>query len=474
MAKEKNNTEEGRGTTGKTRREMALQKKQADQMRRLRLGAMIVIGLIALIVAVGLIVEFVVVPRQAVAQINDETLTLREWQEMVRFQRAQLINTIDEQFDQLLDSEAADQEVARQDALRFVQQFSAQQINALTFGYETLGEIVLDQMVDDILVRQAAADRGITVTEAEIDEAIGAQYSFYDGQSPTPFPTATQGPEPTPSLTPVSFGIEPEATAESAVVETPPPGPTPSPFPSPTPVSEEYFTEQLEEDMSALTDLGADPDLFRTLVELSLLRQKLAETLFEEDERDTEVPHISSYLLIFADEASANEQLAIMNDTSYLEVWNTIRSIPPDTELQSQVQATERLYWTEEQYGSSFPAEVTESVRSLGVGEHSGVLSGVNAQTGETAYYIVSVSGREERELDEFTIQRLQREGLTDFLNAERAANVTVFENWRGRVPRQPLLPAFYTEPLPTVTPPPTLPALPQAPELPTEEDSGE
>lgn len=471
MAKDKVTPQDSRGISGKTRREMALEKKQANQMRRLRLGAMFVVGLIALIVIVGLIVEFVVTPNQAVAQIGNEEISLRDWQEMVRFQRAQLINSINEQYDQLLDTEAADQELAQQDALRFVQQFSAQQINALTFSYESLGEIVLDQMVDDVLVKQAAEERGITVSPEEVDEAIGAQYSFYNGDSPTPFPTATQGPEPTPSLTPITFGLEPGETPEpAAAVETPTPGPTPSPFPSPTPVSEEYFNEQFEGDMAALSDLGADPDIFRNLVELSLIRQALAEALFEEDDRETEVPHTSAYLLVFGDETSAAEQLAIINDTSYLDVWNTVRSIPPGTELENQVQATERLFWTEEQYGSSFPAEVAVAIRDLPVGEHSEVLAGVNAQTGETAYYIVAVSGREDRELDEFTIQRLQREGLTDFLNAERAARATVFENWRGRVPRQPLLPAFYTEPLPTITPPAPGPALPEL-ELPTEGD---
>lgn len=450
---------------------MALQKKQASQMRRLRLGAMIVIGLIALIVVVGLVVEFLVVPNQAVAQIGNESVTLREWQNVVQFQRAQLINSIEEQLEQFIDEEAPDQEQAREDALRFVQQFSGQQINILTFGYDQLGEIVLDQMVDDVLVRQAAAERGISVSEEEIEAAIGEQYSFFDGDSPTPFPTATQEPEPTPSLTPVSFGVEP--TEESEVVEpliTPTAGPTSTPFPTPTPVSREYFEEQFSEDMTAIEDTGGDPDIFRQLVELSLYREKLAEQLFEEDERPTVVPHTSSYLLIFGDEQSAIEQNAIINDTSYLDVWNTIRSVPAGTELETLVQATERLFWTEEQYGSSFPAEVAVAISDLAVGENSGVIAGTDMQTGEAAFYIVAVSGREDRELDRFAIQRLQQEGLTDFLNAERAANATVFENWRGRVPRQPLLPAFYTEPVPTVTPPPEAPPLPTFPPAPVEE----
>ncbi|MDJ0757574.1 MAG: hypothetical protein QNJ45_28835, partial [Ardenticatenaceae bacterium] len=274
-----------------------------------------------------------------------------------------------------------------------------------------------------------------------------------------------------PSLTPVSFGEE--TTEESEVVEpliTPTPGPTSTPFPSPTPVSREYFEEQFSEDMTAIEDTGGDPAIFRQLVELSLYREKLAEQLFEEDERPTIVPHTSSYLLIFGDEQSAIEQNAIINDTSYLEVWNTIRSVPVGTELETLVQATERLFWTEEQYGSSFPAEVAVAIRDLAVGENSGVIAGTDMQTGEAAFYIVAVSGREDRELDRFTIQRLQQEGLTDFLNAERAAKATVFENWRGRVPRQPILPAFYSEPVPTVTPPPEAPPLPTFPPTPLEE----
>ena len=189
MAKDKK-TNEAEEQPRENRRERLLKRRQAEQMRQLKLGAWIVLGLIAVIIITGIVVEFIVVPNQAVADVGDGQVSLNEWQEMVKFQRAQLIAAVESQYEDFLGDAEDPTEQQQQDALRFVQQFSGREIVLLAQQYEQLGEFVLDQMVDDELIRQGAAERGITVTDEEIDARIGERYNFFDGESPTPFPTA--------------------------------------------------------------------------------------------------------------------------------------------------------------------------------------------------------------------------------------------------------------------------------------------
>ena len=134
MAKKKQTQEED--LPRQNRREQLLKRKHDEQMRQLRIGGGIVLGLIGLIIATALVVEFLVVPRQAVADIRGETITISQFQEMVKYQRAQLITGIENQYQDFLPEDPPDPAQAEQDALRFVQQFSEQQIQLLAFGYD--------------------------------------------------------------------------------------------------------------------------------------------------------------------------------------------------------------------------------------------------------------------------------------------------------------------------------------------------
>jgi len=160
MAKKNDEQAKARQALQERRREL-LEKKHEGQTRILRYAVYGVVGLIGLIVLVGLIFEFLVTPNQAVAQVGDREITLAEWQEVVRYQRAQLVIGIEEQYDLFLGDAVEGEEedpaavAERQNqALRTIQQFSGQQIGLWTQGYEQLGGFVLEQMINDELIRQ--------------------------------------------------------------------------------------------------------------------------------------------------------------------------------------------------------------------------------------------------------------------------------------------------------------------------------
>jgi len=458
------------------RRRQLLENKHADKMRILRYSIYGVAGLIALIVIAGLVVEFFITPNQAVAEVGGEEITLQEWQDVVRYQRAQLIVAIEEQYDLFVglgeetedgeEAEEPDQETINQ-ALRTIQQFSGQQIALLSTASDQLGEFVLEQMVNDQLIRQGAEERGLTVSEAEIDEAIGVTFNYYDGGLPTPFPTPTESPEPTPSLTPVGFSApEEEDVAEDAAVEA---VPTVTPLPTATPVSESSFNEQLDEELASLTSLGADISLYRELVRNDLFREKFSESLFVESGEPTVVPHVSYFALQFDTVELAQAEVdALAGGEAFVTRWNEVRTMNQDPVLAEALAAgqtagatgvaTESLWRTEAQLLDLYieQAAVAE-IMSLGVGDTSGIIQVVDTQSNLPLFLIVQVTGIEDRELSEFTINQREQELLETWITEQRAANSTIFDTWEGRAPRQPVLDEQFRNPAPTPEPQPTL-----------------
>lgn len=449
MAKKKK--DEQPEATSPTRREILRERRQAKERRQVQLIVGGVVGVLALIVLVGIIIEFIVVPGQTVAVVNDEEISMRDWQEQVRYQRAQLIVSIEEQYDLFFDDEAEDVEAAEAQAIQTVQQFSQQQISLLTSNYQLLGQFVLDRMIENKLVLQGAAERGIVVSEEDIDQAIGERFNYFDGGLPTPRPTLTPSPQPTPSLTPVvGVVVEEPDPAPGEEDEDAEPLPTNTPPPTATPVSEASFQEQFTEQLNALEDEGANADLYRHEVEMALYRERLAEELFIEQELPTAEDHVSAFLLTFESEEEANNAVQAIAATDFLTVWNTIRSTPPDPEAEnpSTARATELLWRTQDQFSNQFTmGQLVPALFELEVGETSEVI--IDAQGNTPVWVIAQVSGREVRELDEFTIQQRQQEALNAWVEEQLDSDdVQIFENWRSRVPRQPALDLKYVQPV--------------------------
>ncbi|MCA9923401.1 MAG: SurA N-terminal domain-containing protein, partial [Anaerolineales bacterium] len=188
MAKKRN--QEDLENQRASRKEILRKRKLDEQTRQVRIGVFIVAGLLAIIFVVAIINEFFIVPNQAVATVFGEEITLQEWQDRVRLERAQRVMLLENQL------EAFGGDVG------IIQQFSGQIMVDLQ-NAEDLGQSVLNNMIDEMVIKQAAEARGITVTEADIDQQIDELFGYYGGGLPTPAPTATETMMPTPSVTPI-------------------------------------------------------------------------------------------------------------------------------------------------------------------------------------------------------------------------------------------------------------------------------
>ncbi|UCG25363.1 MAG: SurA N-terminal domain-containing protein, partial [Chloroflexota bacterium] len=439
-------------------KEILQARKQQQQTRQVRLAVIGIAALLGVVLLIGIVNELVLKPGSPVADVNGEEIVMQEWQERVRFQRAQLIVGIEDL------AEAIGQDIGQ------VQQFAGQQINLLE-DPETLGQLVLDQMIDEIIVHEAASERGIVISDDDVQREIEQSFSYFEGQSPTPLPSATETIMPTPSLTPIPTAVITELLPTSTPLPTATSGPTATPLPTSTPVSLDSFEESFGETINRFDDLGAGEAIFREVVRAQLYRDRLLEALAGEEEMAEEADQVSFFYITSETMEEAEEALGEIESGDYLTVWNTIRSQPFDPESESSLVASELLWRPREDVVSFFGEDVAESAFELGMDEPSGVILVAAEADGESdSYYIIMVSGRELRPLSESALAAAEQELFQSWLEDHRAAGVEIFERWRASVPGRPILDRRFLIP-PTPAPPtPTLDIPTIEPESPVED----
>ena len=167
-----------------TKKHMARLERERRQIKLIRgialAGIVIVVGLLAY----GYLRLNVFALREPVAKVNGVTITTGEWQERVKFQRAQMLN-------------AYNQYSFYQQNFGFDYSQQLQQITGTLNAPELLGQQVIDQMTDEILIRQEAEKRGITVSKEEIDDYFKETFGFFPNGTATPTITPTEFVFPT-------------------------------------------------------------------------------------------------------------------------------------------------------------------------------------------------------------------------------------------------------------------------------------
>jgi hypothetical protein len=463
MAKKQQNTNASDAEQRQSRKEMLIARKHERQLRNVRIAVIAIGVLIVLVIGIALVNELIITPGRAVAMVGDTPIALREWQERVKFERAQRIIFLENQL------EAFGGDVG------IVQQFGGSVINEL-FDPEGLGQNVLNVMADEKVICSAVEERGIAITEADIQSEIGLAYNFYgEGVSPTQQPEPTATIQPTPSLTPIPTAVITDVVPTQTPFPTPTAGPTATALPTATPVAEQEFLTQYGEFIAQLNDLGVDEATYRNVIRSQLCRDRLTEALTEEEALSTVAPHASMFVITATTEEAANEAKALVDSEGFLTAWNTIVSRPDDPEATEAptTDAFELLWRTRTNLEASIGEEIASAAFELGVDEPSDIIV-VDNGDGTSSYYLIMVSGREERELSAGEFQTRQQEALQSYVDEQLTGNLQIFDLWRSRVPTLPVLDAKFLA-APTATPAVQLQPTPAPlPTLPSDTQDGE
>lgn len=283
----------GKTTAGLTRKQVSRAKREAKLQRWLLIGTAIILIAVISIIGFAFFNEQVLVPNQSIATINNDEITVAEFQKQLEFIWYQQVYP----------------------------QLGLEPLSAYGFDEQTYAKYILDAMVDNSLIHQKAEEKSITVSNTNIEEQIQLFFGYDTGKTEptaTPIatvledsPTATSTPvytlTPRPTMT-LEPGITPSATPTYTATPTGKETPTPTlpPQPTTTPLSEQAFNDihtrwlEIGTEVTSLSKEHID-ELLHQHFHNQLLREELIEAL-SIDVHDTKIMIHAAHILVNSEE----------------------------------------------------------------------------------------------------------------------------------------------------------------------------
>lgn len=417
-----------------TKKHIARLERERRQVALIRTISIISIALVVLLVGYGILDTTYLKMNQAVAEVNGEVISLGYWQERVQMYRLNLINTLQQYqyYQQTFGMDTSQQQ---------------QEIQTQLQSDPFLGETVINQIVDETLIRQEAQKRGITVTDAEVEERIQNLYNFYPNGTPSPTVTPTEFSTPTLSATqkalfqPTSTPTKPSVTATPSPTNTPEPAATatstqvatPSPLPQPptataTPYTLEGFKTQYADTLDNYKNVKVSEKTVRSIYANLLYQEKLMAEIVK-DTPNTEEQVWARHILI------KDAQLATSVYEKLKAGLNFAEAASQYSEDTGSAVNGGDLGWFGK--GQMVP-EFEQAALSQPVGE-----IGKPVQS-EFGYHIIQVIARQQLPVSSSRYDQLKQEAFENWLNTTReegktAESIKIFnELWRANIPAMP------------------------------------
>jgi len=376
-----------------------LTRKQRSRLERERrierflIWGVTLVGIVVVgVLGYGLVVEKIIKAREPVAVVGAVPIRTAEFQARVRFERMQMENELQYWAQQQQALDPTDPNA--QSYLEYIQGH-LRDLQTRLSSATIIEDQVLDQLIQEELVRQEAERRGITVAPEEVQREVEL-YFGYDRNPTTPTPTPAPAPTATPPL---------------ALTEVLTPTPTTIPLPTSTPMTEEGFRRlygiYLEQ---SLGPLDISEQQYRSWVEASLLIEKLQERM------NAEVPTVADQVklrFLTVDSEERADELA-----ARLDAGEDSQALADELneEDEGTGYGTELGWFPKDILESNLGTELADLAFSLEVGEHSQPVLGQDGAW----YYIIEVMGHEEQVLDSFVRQQLGAEAFREWLDAQQ------------------------------------------------------
>ncbi|MBN1660830.1 MAG: SurA N-terminal domain-containing protein [Anaerolineae bacterium] len=347
-----------------TKKQVAIGKREARQNRIIYLAIAAVAAIILIVALVGIIMEVIIAPSQPVAVVNGAKIPADKYQDLVTYNRyfqyitmSNMQGTLD-QFNQSPEEN------------EFLISFYEQQLGQVQQQLSLLPQTTLDQLIDYELLAQKAEEEGISVTDAEVEEAIRADLR----QALTPAATEpVTGTEPTPT---------PVVVTEDDV--------------------DEFYSNILD-------TMGLSAREYETIVHRDLLLDKLQEFLAGQVETTGLVAHPQ----IIKVETQQEAEAALARIEGGEEFAIVAQEVSTDTLTASAGGDVGTV--TPEQVSGRYGEAVQTAVFGLPIGDLEIVES-------DGMFYIVQVLERDENgDLPADVVTQLQDQALGDWLEAAKA-----------------------------------------------------
>lgn len=430
-----------------TKKHIARQEKEQKQRKIVLISIISILAVIVLLIAYGALSKTVLLAGKTVAKVNDEKITVEQFQKRVRYERQTLTQTYENYYSSGF--------------AQFLQSYMLQIQNQLD-NYISFGSTVLDNMVAEKLIVQKAKELGFTVSEEEIDKEIQENFGYYANGTPTVTPTIEYRPTSTLSAeqlamitTPTEAQVLPTATAEAVIAtpdltlmptdataeatatattteviptNTPTVEVTATPIPpTATPYTKEGYDSLYSTviaNLDTVTKFG-DAD-FREYVRNIIYSQKLYAYVTKDIATEQDMVWARHILVATEDEAKAV--------LARLDAGENFAALA--AELSSDTSNNTNggdLGWM---YQGQMVAEFDTAVWSMKVGEIS---QPVKTSFG---YHIIQVLGHETRQLSADELSSAKSTAYQNFINdLKTKATITKNDIWASVVPSEPTIP---------------------------------
>ena len=416
-----------------TRKHLARVEREQIQRRYVILITLAIIATVVVITAVGFILEGVIKPPQPIAQVNDTTITTREFQSWTRYNRYLLVTEYMNTYQYI-------QSFGDPNALSYFQNYLLQIQSELEPEY--LGYGIIDDLVENVIVQEEAEKLGIQVSVEEVESRIDALiFEYYPEGTPTPEPTTKVWSTPTLSAI-QSVLVPPTPTTVITTTEELDPIPTesviePTPIlPTPTIYTEKAYKTNYKDFMSYINSYArvSEDDIFN-YYKAQMLRALVAEAVI------TDIPSESEALwarhILFRDQETgeelANDFLARIDaGEDFLAVAQELAVVPEDTEEEAQILFEDLGWFSEGQMVSPFE----DASRSLEIGEIS---QPVNTTFG---WHVIQLLGSDMQPRSQTEIDQIRMEAFQNWLNNKRLDyEIDITPDWISAVPTEPDIP---------------------------------
>lgn len=409
-----------------SRKHQRVSRRVQRQQRILLYATVAFFALLVGILGYGILDQTVLRYRRPVAKVNEDVIRGKEFVIRARMHRAQLIQQAQQivQFAQLFGNDPQ------------LTQYLQSQLNPLAAQLNNpteMGRQVLNSLIEERLIIQEAKQKGITVTDEEIDQELQRILGYYPNGTPTPepvptmLPTSTLSPTqlalvtltPTPTVTPTAT-LGPEPTVEGT------PTPTVIP-PTPTPYTQEAYQQNLVQYLGQMQQqYEVDEAYLRFMIAASIYRRKLMDLITKDLPRTQE--EVWARHILVEDRETAMEVLKKLSEGAD---WNEL--VAQYSQDEGSVPQGGDLGWFPR--GVMVPA-FEEVAFQLEVGEIS---PPVQTQYG---WHIIQVLGHEQRPLSESDYQRLREQKFQEWVSEVRSkADIKIYDGWQSIVPQDPAIP---------------------------------
>jgi hypothetical protein len=284
-------------------------------------------------------------------------------------------------------------------------------IDPISAGYQ-----ILNEMVNDLIIKQEANRLGITVSEADVEFEMERMFGFFPEGTPTLAPTRTTDPT-----------IQAEATETPTTGPSPTAGPSATPRPSATPFTREAYEEMRDDFFANRLDLfDATEEAFLTYLEAQIYRQRMLATFEDDVERVQEQVRLRHIRV--TDSETVDEIIARLDAG---ESWDDLAAeLSEDTLSKDLGGDLGWLTWDSvmDQFG-----EESENIFQAPIND---LLDPIQTQVG---WHLIQVLDRGERSLDEAAFQQAVRRKFNDWLTSQREIHdVLIMDDWIEDLPQPP------------------------------------